>query len=290
MKLSAATRPSEYRAPAEILAAVEAAARREETPCGDGRMVWRQWGEGPPLVLLHGGGGAWSHWIRNIGPLAERHAVWAPDLPGLGDSDMPPTLSIPDIAEVVLEGLERVMQGRSFDLVGFSFGGPVATYVASRLGARVRHFVLAGSRFVLDPEHNFPKLVYWKNLEDPAQRLEAHRRNLEIMMIADPSKIDDMAVYVQSVNTPRARFYGPPLDPGGNLHRYLPQVRPSGSITGISGSDDQVAKSVMSRQEDGLKAVHPNACFHAIPGAGHWVQYEAAHQFNRLLLDILSDE
>src|SRR3546814_1155899 len=50
------------------------------TPCGDGQMVWRLWGEGPPLVLLHGGSGSWTHWFRNIPALARRYRVIAADL------------------------------------------------------------------------------------------------------------------------------------------------------------------------------------------------------------------
>ena len=34
-------------------AALEASARVERTRCGEGTMVWRRWGTGRPLVLLH---------------------------------------------------------------------------------------------------------------------------------------------------------------------------------------------------------------------------------------------
>jgi len=47
---------------------VAAEARRVETPCGNGHMVWYLWGDGPPLALLHGGYGSWTHWIRNLIP------------------------------------------------------------------------------------------------------------------------------------------------------------------------------------------------------------------------------
>ncbi|MDB5843914.1 MAG: hydrolase-like protein, partial [Polaromonas sp.] len=54
-------------------------------------MVWRCWGEGAPVVLLHGGSGSWTHWIRNIPTLvACSRQVWAPDLPGFADSASPP--------------------------------------------------------------------------------------------------------------------------------------------------------------------------------------------------------
>src|SRR5579872_798715 len=61
--------------PMEFVAELDARATTVATPCGSGRMVWRCWGEGTPLVLLHGGYGSWTHWIRNIDGLAARHRV-----------------------------------------------------------------------------------------------------------------------------------------------------------------------------------------------------------------------
>src|SRR3546814_2761948 len=76
--------------PAALLAAMEARALAVRTRCGEGSMVWRVWGEGEPVVLLHGGFGSWNHWVRNIEPLAARYRVIAADMPGQGDSDDPP--------------------------------------------------------------------------------------------------------------------------------------------------------------------------------------------------------
>jgi pimeloyl-ACP methyl ester carboxylesterase len=45
-------------------------------------------GEGPPIVLLHGQGGFAAHWGRVIPRLVETHRVVAPDLPGLGRSEV----------------------------------------------------------------------------------------------------------------------------------------------------------------------------------------------------------
>jgi pimeloyl-ACP methyl ester carboxylesterase len=273
------------------LAQMDAQATRKYTPSGKGEMVWRCWGEGPPVLLLHGGGGAWSHWIRNIGPLAGRHAVWAPDLPGLGESALPAELSIEGIAQTLEQGLRRLLPPDAvIDLVGFSFGTPVASCLATRLPGRIRHLFLASTRFVVVPENAYPPLVDWKAVEDPLARLAAHRRNLELVMIADPARVDALAVQVQSVNVPKGRFFGPKLKPNENMHRFLPQVRASGSITGVSGAADQFAQNFLHRQEAGLKAMHPAGRFHLLPGAGHWVQYEAAEAFNAILLDTLSQD
>ena len=45
---------------------IASSAKREETLCGDGVMVWHVWGEGIPIILLHGGHGAWNNWCRNV--------------------------------------------------------------------------------------------------------------------------------------------------------------------------------------------------------------------------------
>lgn len=287
--------PQAQQQAATFLAEAEARSRKHRTPCGQGRMVWRNWpgpreeSGGLPMILLHGGGGAWSHWVRNIGPLAQHHSVWAPDLPGLGDSDLPADLSMEGIADTLAQGLSELVPGDApINLVGFSFGTAVACCLAARLGGRIRHLVLAGTRFVFDEPLIYPQLVNWKDYRDPVERLDAHRRNLQIMMIADPDRVDALAAHIQATNVPKAKFFGLKLDPNGKVQQYLPQVRPSGSLTGVCGRADQFSQSLMHMQEPGLRALHPAAHFHGIDGAGHWVQYEAAQAFNAVLMQALS--
>src|SRR5437016_13479092 len=104
-------------------------------------MVWRRWGEGPPLVLLHGGYGSWMHWVRNVLPLSRRFTVIAPDLPGLGESATPPEpWSAQGLAAIVLDGLDIVLPRGAPPphLAGFSFGGVIGGTVAAQLGGRLR--------------------------------------------------------------------------------------------------------------------------------------------------------
>ena len=61
--------------PADFVAALDRASTRRTTSSDAGTLVWRIWGSGPPLVLLHGGTGSWMHWVRNIEDLSsELHA------------------------------------------------------------------------------------------------------------------------------------------------------------------------------------------------------------------------
>src|SRR5271156_6093612 len=129
------------------VAALDAASLKILPPCGDGSMVWRRWGSGPPVVLLHGGYGAWTHWIRNITPLAARRTVIAPDLPGLGESAMPrDPYTAESLAAILAAGLETVLAGEPPPaLIGFSFGAILGGHVAAGLGARIASLTLIGA-------------------------------------------------------------------------------------------------------------------------------------------------
>jgi 2-hydroxy-6-oxonona-2,4-dienedioate hydrolase len=85
--------------PSEVQRLVAQAVRRT-TPCGAGDLVWHVWGQARPgvrpLVLLHGGSGSWTHWVRNLDALvAAGHQLWVPDLPGFGDSAPPLSGAMP---------------------------------------------------------------------------------------------------------------------------------------------------------------------------------------------------
>src|SRR5260221_9480070 len=74
----------------ELVDGIAAEAQRVETPCGDGTMVWRIWGSGPPLVLLHGGYGSWVHRVPHVLPPSRPFTLIAARLPGPGGAAAPP--------------------------------------------------------------------------------------------------------------------------------------------------------------------------------------------------------
>ncbi len=130
-----------------LVEGIAAEAERIETPCGDGKMVWRRWGSGPPLVLFHGGYGSWTHWIRNVLVLARQFTVVAPDLPGLGESATPPEPHTAEsLARILIEGLDIVLPRHAgLHIAGFSFGGVLGGHVAALLGDRLRALTIVGS-------------------------------------------------------------------------------------------------------------------------------------------------
>ena len=272
----------------KIIADVDAQARRFDTPCAEGTLAWRRWGSGPAMVLLHGGTGSWTHWIRNVEALAREHAVWIPDMPGFGDSDLPPRpYTLDAYAAVVESGLESlVFDAVRLDVVGFSFGGSVAARIARRLDSRFHNMILSGVNF-LPPSGLRRKPVSLRRIDDPAERIKAVRHNLQAMMIAHERNIDDLALHLYSMDTARRRAPRVPFSGFTGIRDDLSGVCAQGQLTVISGADDQVIGHGGEAQAEALRSLRPDAQYQALEGAGHWVMYEAAERYNEALLAAL---
>ena len=263
---------------------IAAEAMRLETPCGDGTMVWRCWGGGPPLVLLHGGYGSWTHWIRNVLPLSRQFTVIAADLPGLGESATPPEpWTAAGLAAIIARGLDIVLpRGERLHLAGFSFGGVIGGNVAAQLGDRVRGFTVMGSNG-LGLERSPTPLQRVAPGASQAEEFATHRYNLNQLMIADPDRIDELALYLQKTNHARARMRSRRFSRSGALVEALPRI--TARLDGIWGERDATAVPHLDERARILRSFQPSARFAVVPGAGHWVQYEASDRFNALIAE-----
>jgi pimeloyl-ACP methyl ester carboxylesterase len=270
-----------------LVEGIAAEADRIETPCGEGAMVWRCWGSGPPLVLLHGGYGSWTHWIRNVLPLSRQFTVIAPDLPGLGESATPPEpWTAQGLAAIVVEGLDIVL-ARSASrvaphLAGFSFGGVIGGNVAAQLGDRLRGFTVVGSNG-LGLERSPTPLQRVPPGSSEAEEFAIHRYNLNQLMIADPDKIDELALYLQKTNHARARMRSRRFSRSGALVEALPRI--TARLDGIWGERDRTAYPHLAERARVLREFQGGARFAVVPGAGHWVPFEAADRFNELIAE-----
>jgi pimeloyl-ACP methyl ester carboxylesterase len=96
-------------------------------------------GEGPPLLLVHGfGGAAWN--FSELAPLLPGRRLIIPDLPGHGASSPLPAPTLTGFADVLAEILDQPV-----DVLGHSLGGVVALRLAERHPELVRSLVLAAA-------------------------------------------------------------------------------------------------------------------------------------------------
>jgi len=276
--------------------ALQRQARRLATPCGDGELVWHVWGEGagteatPPLVLLHGGSGSWTHWVRNIGALVQAgRTVWVPDLPGFGDSASPPQGADADaVVEPLAQGLRQLFGDRPCDLVGFSFGGLTAGLLLAAHPRLARQLVLVGAPAMgVVPSRQF-LLKAWRHLEAPGQ-LAAHRYNLAALMLQDPALIDTeegLALGLHVANVLRDRMPRRRLAHTDALARALAHV--PCPVHAIYGATDALYREWIAALQGAYEQATPDFRGLAlIEQAGHWVQFERPRAFHAALLQAL---
>ncbi len=274
--------------------ALLARATRHTTPCGDGHLVWHRWGPadgvsaGPPVVLLHGGSGSWTHWLRNIAPLAAAgHAVWVPDMPGFGDSAAPPDGQDADVLPGWLElGLQQLVGAQPVALVGFSFGALVAGLWAQAVPPRVARLVLVGSPALSDQRLPPLDLRRWDQQPPGDTRLAVHRHNLLQLMLAHAASATPLAVGLHAANVERDRLRQRRLMLTDALVHLLPGL--ACPVHGIWGALDVLSASRLPLIGQVLATAPRFGGLVLLPGAGHWVAWEAAQAFNAALLAALA--
>ena len=260
-------------------------AQRLETPCGVGVLVWHRWGPagGRPVLLLHGGSGSWTHWVRNIDALVQAgRAVLVPDLPGFGDSAVPPDGHDADVLPGWLErGLQQLVGAAPVDLVGFSFGALVAGLWAQAQPSRAARLVLVGSPG-LSAELLPPlDLRRWDGLPPGDQRAAVHRHNLLQLMLAREGSATPLAVALHAANVERDRLRKRRLMLTDALVPVLSAL--TCPVRGIWGADDALYRHRLPLNEQVLSLAPGFEGLQLLPQAGHWVQFEAAADFNAAL-------
>ena len=265
----------------EIDAAVDKA-KRIELPTPSCMQVWHAWNEaaGNPLVLLHGGSGSWNHWVRNVLPLSESRAVWALDSPGLGESELPRGAEDADDLSVPLaQGLEALFKEEPIDMVGFSFGGLMAGFLAAQQPAIIKRMVLVGVPG-LGLSNNIPNMRGFRVNMTHEERMGVHRNNLLAIMLHDEKNITPELLAMQEHNVLRDRLRRRRIARSDVLLSL--QKHWTCEVHGIWGEKDALYEGALHLIPDLLTDCNLKQ-LDIIQDAGHWVQFEAPDAFNQTL-------
>ena len=266
--------------------AVEENCELIQTPCADGTMPFRIWHpddaslSGEVVVLLHGGSGSWTHWIRNIDCLSTYYQVLVPDLPGLGDAaSLFDGYQPRDSVDAVARGIKKIIGDRGYHLVAFSWGCVVASLLAAQHGRQVKSLMLIGPASMGKmPRLQMKPLIPRTPGMSETEVFAANRENLARLMICNRKKIDDFAVYLQTENTRRARFRSPQFAIGSYV---LDGVKASSApLFVLYGEFDAAAYPNIDARHEKLRRLRPDVRFEVLPENGHWLQYESADSFN----------
>ena len=123
-------------------------------------------GHGPPLILLHGYAETSRMWKPIIPRFAERFTVIAPDLPGIGDSEIPADGLDMKSAAVRIHGLARSLGVQKAEVVGHDIGLMVAYAYAAQFPAEVTKLVLMDAFLPgvpgWEPVYNNPNIWHFR--------------------------------------------------------------------------------------------------------------------------------
>src|SRR6185369_4978875 len=136
---------------------------------------------------------------------------------------------------------------------------------STRMPERIRRIVFVGAGGLKATRKPTEKLHKLLPSMPPQVLADEARRNLELLMLHDPKNVDGVAIYMQIMNTTRAKT----------------------PFSGIWGEFDSTTYPYIQERIDIFTALQPDFRMHIIPGAGHWVAYEAAEAFNAKLIDVL---
>ncbi|MCK8435524.1 alpha/beta fold hydrolase [Streptomyces sp. D2-8] len=269
-----------------------------------GRKIFAaETGDGPPVLLLHGGGpgaSGVSNYGRNVAELAKEYRVIVPDLPGYGRSTKGVDGADPFgyLADGIRGVLDELGLGKAH-LVGNSYGGACALRLALDTPDRVERMVLMGpggigtTRALPTPGLN--SLLNYYTGDGPSRpKLEKFIRNYLVFNAADvpDSAIDER--YRASID-PEV-IAAPPLrrPSGPNALRTVwkmdftrdPRLSrlPVPTLV-LWGAQDKVNRPSGGRM---LAERMPNCDLYLVANTGHWVQFERAELFNRLCADFLA--
>jgi pimeloyl-ACP methyl ester carboxylesterase len=261
----------------------------------DGLTIgYRELGEGPAVLLLHG----WptsSYLWRNVMPaLADANRVVAPDLPGFGGSDKPAGARY-DFAffENALDGFLDALGIHRVGIAVHDIGGPIGVHWA--LAHRERVTALALLNTLLYPQFTPELIDFVTRLLTPGQReqLTSPDGLAEVIRlgVADQSKVtDELVAAVAAAPFPddasrlalaRAGV-GLEVEEFGTIERRLPELDMPVRI--IYGSQDRILTDVSETMARVARDL-PHAEVTELPECGHFLQEDAPERVGELLAE-----
>ena len=251
-------------------------------------LHFKEQGQGPAVVLIHGLFGS----LDNLGllarPLSEQYRVISLDLRNHGASFHSDEMSYPQQAADVIALLDHLALDQ-VAIVGHSMGGKVAMQVAKQAPARVGRLVVADIAPVAYPHARHQNVFAGLNatLANPPQsRAEAEALLAQYVEIPGVRQFL-LKSFAKGDSGWGWRFNVPALERNYANIMGWPDDRTQfeGPTLFIKGGDSDY---VLPQYTETVMAQFPAAKARVIAGTGHWLHAEKPVLFNKLVVDFLS--
>ncbi len=268
-----------------------------------GEVAVAETGEGPVLVMLHGGGPGASgvaNYHQNLPALARRFRVVLPDQPGFGGSYRPAEADLDErsITQITVDALFQALDElgvERFHLLGNSLGGAAALAMAQTQPDRVAGLVLMAPGggwlpFGPTPTEGQKAMFRYFNGGGPSEKKMAdfirtmvfdHTQfGADVVRARYEASLDESHIeFYHRYNAAFAKRHG--MDP---LWKDLHKIKSPTLL--LWGRDDRTI--TLDGAQIMLKQIR-NVQLHVFGNCGHWVQLERQRDFEHLVADFLEE-
>jgi pimeloyl-ACP methyl ester carboxylesterase len=263
-------------------------AQEKHVSIDERRIAYREAGEGPAIVFLHGLGGNSASWEPQFGSLSHRYRVVAWDMPGFGNSDILATQ--PATTRDYCHLTRRFMDALGIECahgVGTSYGTVILADVAQSNPDRIKSMIFAcgvtGMGHLDAQERARLRATRRAEIESLGQRKFAETRNSTYVASGLSAELVERVVLLAGSAKPEGylQAYGALTE--SNIFPSLEKINMP--VLVISGANDPIAPA---RDCERVAKALPQAEYHCIPNSGHYVNLEQAEAFNRLIGNFLA--
>jgi pimeloyl-ACP methyl ester carboxylesterase len=230
-------------------------------------IYYEVYGQGDPVILLHGGLGNGDYWVNQISPLASTYQVIVMDSRGHGRSsfdDKP--ISYELMASDVL-GLMDLLKIQKADIVGWSDGGIIGLELAIHHPERLNKVVAYGAnydpsgvRLDIGQNERFNAFIDqaakdYQTMSPAPERWDAFLTNIEHMWATEPNYTEQQ---LQAITTP---------------------------FLILDGAEEE---AIDLNQTKLMALLIPGAQLVLIPDTGHFAMFEQPAEFTKIVTDFLA--
>ncbi len=231
-------------------------------------LYYEVYGQGPPVLVLHGAAGFLETMHYFISGLSATHTVIAVDSRAQGRStDAPGPLTYAAMGDDMIT-LFDALKIKQADVVGWSDGGIVGLDMAMKHPGRVRRLIAIGANY--DAAGVDPKALSG----DFTAQITAEVKPFYDRVAPDPSHFPVMAKKIEVMITTEPHY----------TLAELGRIRARTLI--VAGAHDMILRA----HTDALARAIPGAKEVIVPGASHFGPLEMPERYNEIVLNFLDKD
>ncbi len=250
-------------------------------------LNYQIFGEGEPLIIMHGLFGTLLNWNNQIKALSQDYQVIAVDMRNHGKSPQSDEIDYPLMASDIVELLQELNIQKAH-ILGHSMGGKAAMQLALNHPDLIEKLIIVDIAPVnYTPHHeDVFKGLFSIDLENLKSRGEADK--------ALATYVDDAAVrafLLTNLYRTETKQFGWKMNLQAIYDQYANiSAAPEGpayskQVLFIKGANSNY---MIPEYRDAVLSLFPKADYKVIKGAGHWPHAEKPAEFTQLIVDYLA--